>query len=181
MDSFFLRAPNWFSDIVLTCGIPKRVKMLCWRSRKPCIDFIGTDTDRLHHSSIFKDITAIITANTPPLLPLVSFENHHLPPPQHTLQMWWHLNTPSHHGFPPLGPSPWRWELGPWIQSLGNQQHQQQEQQCPVSTMQEHQRDRERWRPVAARKFALWREDITNFITSHIQNPSTAHSTSEVP
>lgn len=130
--------------------------------------------------SIFKDITAITTANTPPLLPLLSFVNYHLPPAQHTLQMWWHLNAPSHHGFPPLGPSPWRWELGPWIQSLGNQQHQQQEQQCPVSTMQEHQRDRERWRPVAARKFALWREDITNFITSHIQKLSTAHSTSEV-
>lgn len=57
--------------------------------------------------------------------------------------MYWYLKAHSLHGFPPLGPSPWRWELAPRIQSLGNQQHQQQKQQCPVSTILEQLRQRE--------------------------------------
>lgn len=111
------------------------------------------------------------------IYPNHSHQNPSSPSSQHTLQMYWYLYAPSLPGSPSLGPSPWRWEPVPWIQSLGNQQHQQQEQQCPVSAMVEQQRDWAKLRPLAACKFVLWRRNINAFIMLWIWRLSILNST----
>lgn len=109
-----------------------------------------------YFSTTFRDVCTTDSTTTSPLQPPSSSKASS----QCTLQMYWYRYAPSLPGCPSLGPSPWRWEPVTWIQSLGNEQHQQQEQQCPVSAMVEQQRD------GATGNFALRRGDINAFIVS---------------
>lgn len=63
---------------------------------------------------------SVLPRPSPPLHPKL-----HLVILQYTLQIqYWYLCPSSLTGSLSLGPSPWRWEPVPQIQSLGNRQHQ---------------------------------------------------------
>lgn len=63
---------------------------------------------------------SVLPRPSPPLHP-----NLHLVILQYTLQIqYWYLCPSSLTGSLSLGPSPWRWEPVPQIQSLGNRRHQ---------------------------------------------------------